>query len=115
MTEEKKDDVGQLINNLRIDNAENDEISLYHDAAVDFMISAIGGSSSDEFYQGNKRFDLAVQMLTDLYYKNKSATSASNEKETYYGVQTFILQLKPEYQFWKEAQDNANSSNGQFE
>lgn len=112
MSEEKKDDVDTLIDNLRIDNADNSEISTYRDVAIDYMISAIGGTKEDEFYQNNSRFNLAVQMLTDYYYKNKSATTSSKEKETYYGVQTFILQLKPEYQFWKEAQDNGNSSNG---
>jgi len=112
MSVEKQDNVDQLIDNLRIDNAENNEISMYRDVAIDFMISAIGGTKEDEFYQDNSRFNLAVQMLTDYYYKNKSATTSSKEKETYYGVQTFILQLKPEYQFWKEAQDSGNSSNG---
>lgn len=112
MADEKKDDVDTLIDNLRIDNADNTEIQTYRDVAIDFMVSAIGGTKTDEFYQDNPRFNLAVQMLTDYYYKNKSATTSSKEKETYYGVQTFILQLKPEYQFWKEAQDNGDSSNG---
>jgi len=112
MADEKKDDVDTLINNLRIDNADSSEISTYRDVAIDYMVSAIGGTKDDEFYQGNSRFNLAVQMLIDYYYKNKSATTSSKEKETYYGVQTFILQLKPEYQFWKEAQDDGDSSNG---
>lgn len=106
------DNVDELINKLRLDNTDNSEIEFYRNVAIDFMVSAIGGSEDDEFYKDNKRFDLAVQMLTDYYYKNKSATTSNKEKETYYGVQTFILQLKPEYQFWKEAQDNGNSSNG---
>ena len=112
MPEEKKDDVDTLIDNLRIDNADSPEISTYRDVAIDYMVSAIGGNKEDKFYQDNSRFNLAVQMLTDYYYKNKSATISSKEKETYYGVQTFILQLKPEYQFWKEAQNDGDSSNG---
>jgi len=97
------------MNNLRIDNADNAEISVYKDVAIDMMVSSIGGFKEDEFYQDNPRFNLAVQMLTDYYYRNKSATVSSKEKETYYGVQTFILQLKPEYQLWKEAQNNGNN------
>jgi len=104
-----KDNVDQLMDNLRIDNADNPEISMYRDVAIDYMVSAIGGTKEDKFYQDNKRFDLAVQMLTDHYYKNKSVASSSKEKETYYGVQTFILQLKPDYQFWKEAQENGDN------
>lgn len=103
------DNIDQLMGNLRIDNTDNDEIKMYRDVAIDTMISSIGGSKEDEFYQNNKRFDLAVQMLTDYYYKNKSATTSSKEKETYYGVQTFILQLKPEFKIWKETQDNGDS------
>lgn len=103
------DNIDQLMDNLRIDNTDNDEIKMYRDVAIDTMISSIGGSKEDEFYQNNKRFDLAVQMLIDYYYKNKSATTSSKEKETYYGVQTFILQLKPEFKIWKETQDNGDS------
>lgn len=103
------DNIDQLMDNLRIDNTNSDEIKMYRDVAIDTMVSSIGGSKEDEFYQNNKRFDLAVQMLTDYYYKNKSATTSSKEKETYYGVQTFILQLKPEFKIWKEAQDNGDS------
>ena len=103
------DNIDQLMDTLRIDNTDNDEIKMYRDVAIDTMISSIGGSKEDEFYQNNKRFDLAVQMLTDYYYKNKSATTSSKEKETYYGVQTFILQLKPEFKIWKETQDNGDS------
>jgi len=115
MTDETKDNVDQLIDNLRIDNADSSEIKIYRDAAIDYMVSAIGGSKDDDFYQENKRFDLAVQMLTDFYYKNKSATMSSKQSLTAFGVQTFILQLKPEYQFWKEAQVNVDSSNGDVE
>lgn len=103
------DNIDQLMDNLRIDNTDSDEIKMYRDVAIDTMVSSIGGSKEDEFYQNNKRFDLAVQMLTDYYYKNKSATTSSKEKETYYGVQTFILQLKPEFKIWKETQDNGDS------
>lgn len=103
------DNIDQLMDNLRIDNTNSDEIKMYRDVAIDTMVSSIGGSKEDEFYQNNKRFDLAVQMLTDYYYKNKSATTSSKEKETYYGVQTFILQLKPEFKIWKETQDNGDS------
>lgn len=103
------DNIDQLMDNLRIDNTNSDEIKMYRDVAIDTMVSSIGGSKEDEFYQNNKRFDLAVQMLTDYYYKNKSATTSSKEKETYYGVQTFILQLKPEFEIWKETQDNGDS------
>lgn len=110
-----EDDVDTLINNLRIDNADNSEVSTYRDVAIDTIVSSIGGTKDDDFYKKNPRFNLAVQMLTDYYYKNKSATTASKEKETYYGVQTFILQLKPEYQKWKEVQDDVDSSNGDVE
>ena len=100
-----------LKDNLRIDDSTDDEIKMLRDTAIDTLVGSIGGSRNDEFYKNNNRFNLAVQMLTDMYYRQKSATSTSKESITKYGVQTFILQLKPDYHFWKEAQD-ANSQNG---
>lgn len=101
--------INNLKDNLRIDNATDSEISMLKDVAIDTLVSSIGGSKDDEFYKNNNRFNLAVQMLTDLYYREKSAISESKGQTVKYGVQTFILQLKPEYRIWKDAQDNGNS------
>lgn len=101
--------LNNLKDNLRIDNATDDEISMLRNVAIDTLVGSIGGTKNDDFYKDNNRFNLAVQMLTDLYYREKSAISESKGQTVKFGVQTFILQLKPEYRIWKDEQDNADS------
>lgn len=100
------DNLDNLKEHMRVDNDFDDElIKSYQSTAISHLINSIGGKPDDEFYQNNDEFDLAVKMLTDQYYRERSATTNNNQKNVAYGVQSIILQLKPAYQLWRKQQD----------
>lgn len=74
--------------------------------AAEAMIQGAVGAQKPEFYKGNKLYEMAVVMLTDHFFKNRSATTTGNIKETPLGVQSIILQLKPAYRLFKGGGDS---------
>lgn len=95
---------------MRIDNdVDNDLITSYQESAINYVVNAVGGSSDDDFYKENKEFNLAVRMLTDQYYRERTASTMNKATEVAYGVQSIILQLKPAYRNWRQ-EKSANIS-----
>lgn len=90
-------DISNIKQALRIDTDADDELlkALYL-AASDYIKGAIG-DEIEGFYDNNPRFNLAVLMLTDHYYKTRSATSEKTLQEVPFGVTSLILALKGEY------------------
>ncbi|MFT8909601.1 MAG: head-tail connector protein [Lentilactobacillus diolivorans] len=82
---------------LRIDtNLDDNLLKTYMNTAQDYLVGAIG--PSEEFYKDNSRFETAVYMLTDHFYRERAATTtASNIQQVPLGVQALILQMKPDY------------------
>lgn len=107
--EENKDDIK---NSLRIDHAEDDFIiELALNSAIDYLKSAIG-NGKPTFFSDNAKFDLATLMLTDHYYKNRSATFGTKFDgeiiETDLGMTSIMLQLKADYLTFKESEASAD-------
>lgn len=87
----------QLKLSLRIDATDDDTLlKLFMDTASDYIKGAVGNSVTG-FYDSNSRFDTAVILLTDHYYKTRSATDETELKKVPFGVTTLILQLKGDY------------------
>lgn len=107
-----KDNKDDIKNSLRIDHGEDDFIiELALNSAISYLKSAIG-NEKPTFYIGNPKFDLATLMMTDHYYKNRSATFASKFDgeivETDLGITSIILQLKADYLTFKESDASGN-------
>jgi uncharacterized phage protein (predicted DNA packaging) len=99
---------------LRIDtDADDGLLEIFMKSASDYMKGAVGDKVRG-FYDENSRFDTAVIMLADHYYKYRSAVSdASNKQQVVeipFGVTTLILQLKGSYAC--QLREQENSTNG---
>jgi uncharacterized phage protein (predicted DNA packaging) len=86
---------------LRIDtDADDTMLATFMTAAQDYVKSAVGNDVVG-FYDDNSRFDTVVIMLTDHYYKYRTAVSDASNKmqvvEIPFGVSSIILQLKGDY------------------
>lgn len=92
---------------LRIDTSDDDTLlTLFMNTASDYIKGAIGNKVAG-FYDNNNKFDTAVILLTDHYYKTRSATDEVDLKKIPYGVDTLILQMKGDYYY--ELQQTQNS------
>ncbi|ABQ23663.1 head-tail connector protein [Clostridium kluyveri] len=82
---------------LRIDTSDDDPLlNIFMGTASDYVKGAIGDRIPD-FYDNNFKFDTAVILLTDHYYKTRSATDETDLKKVPFGVTTLILQMKGDY------------------
>lgn len=91
-------------NALRIDiDGDDTLLTMFMNGAVQDIKTSIGDENDgmDSFWAENPLFDTAVIMLTDAYYKNRSATTdASNRQQVVeypLGVTSMILKLKGSY------------------
>ena len=92
-------DLNLLKLSLRIDTSDDDQLlGILMAGASDYIKGAIGDKVPG-FYDNNSRFDLALMILTDHYYKTRSATDEIDLKEIPFGVKTLILQLKGDYYY----------------
>lgn len=79
---------------LRIDTSDDDLLlTIFMDTASDYVKGAVGNKVPG-FYDSNSKFDTAVILLTDHYYKTRSATNETDLKKVPFGVTTLILQMK---------------------
>ena len=93
---------------LRIDTSDDDTLlTLLMNTASDYIKDSIG-NKIDGFYNNNNKFDTAVILLTDHFYKTRSATDETDLKKIPYGVDTLILQMKGDYYY--ELQQQTQSS-----
>ncbi len=82
---------------LRIDTSDDDLLlTIFMDTASDYVKGAVGNKVPG-FYDSNPKFDTAVILLTDHYYKTRSATNETDLKKVPFGVTTLILQMKGDY------------------
>lgn len=98
---------------LRIDtDADDNMLYIFMTAAQDYVTSAVGNDVVG-YYDANSRFDTVVIMLTDHYYKYRSAvTDASNKMQVVeipLGVSSIILQLKGDYLWKLQEQDSSTT------
>lgn len=99
---------------LRIDTDDDDSLlNTFMTAAQDYVKGTVGKEEAVEgFYDENPRFDTVVIMLTDHYYKYRTAVSDASNKlqvvEIPFGVKSLILQLKGSYAW--QLQTLANST-----
>ncbi|MEG0285041.1 MAG: head-tail connector protein [Vagococcus sp.] len=108
MSEEvKKTMIDDMLENiklsLRIDGDDDDAlIKLCAESSFAYLKNAIG--PDEDFYKDNSQVQLAIIMLTDHYYRVRSATQdGKGAVEPDLGTKQIILQLKPAYsQFIKE-------------
>ncbi|AAK79854.1 putative phage protein (predicted DNA packaging) [Clostridium acetobutylicum] len=99
----------QLKLSLRIDTSDDDTLlTLFMQTASDYIKGSIGNGVTG-FYDSNPRFDTALILLTDHYYKTRSATDETDLKKVPFGVTTLILQLKGDYLYALQ-QSSQNSS-----
>ncbi|MED1205843.1 head-tail connector protein [Heyndrickxia acidicola] len=100
---------------LRINTSVDDFMLLtFMQAASDYVKGAVGSEDNlPGFYDENPRFDTVVIMLTDHYYKYRTAvTDASNKMQVVeipFGVKSLILQLKGSYAWQLQTQANSTS------
>lgn len=111
MFHEEKD-LEVIKNSLRIDHTEDDFIvKLALNSAIDYLKTAIG-DGKPSFFVDNSKFDLATLMMTDHFYKNRSATFGTKFDgeiiETDRGITSIILQLKADYSYFKEVNEDAD-------
>lgn len=102
MSEEgKKTMIDDMLENiklsLRIDGDDDDTlIKLCAESSFAYLKNAIG--PDEDFYKNNSQVELAIVMLTDHYYRVRSATQdGKGAIEPSLGIQSLILQLKPSY------------------
>lgn len=92
-------DLDKLKLSLRIDSTDDDQLlELLMAGASDYIKGSIGNKVQG-FYDNNSRFDIAVILLTDHYYKTRSATDETELKKVPFGVETLILQMKGDYYY----------------
>lgn len=100
-----------LKSNLRIDTDDDDKLlKQLVKAAQKTLIGKIGPVVGD-FYKENEQFELATIMLTDHFFKTRSATVENTTSVVPpFGVDMIILDLKAEYrvQQTKESDLDAN-------
>lgn len=105
---------------LDSDMVTDDELELFMASAQNHLKSAIG-TDCDEFYDDDvlpSEFNLAVIMLVDHYNKTRSATSEKRLEQVPYGVNSIILQLKPQYRIFKQklgGDADGNLGNGEID
>lgn len=106
-----KDDLEEIKIALKIDTDDDDlEVKRACFAAIGYIKGAIGKDKPSFYNQTNEineLLNLAVIMLTDHYYKARSATVESTNlsgtlREYDLGFSSIILQLKSEYLVFKE-------------
>lgn len=107
-----EDNLSEIKNSLRIDHTEDDFIvKLALKSAIDYLKTAIG-NDKPSFFNNNAKFDLATLMMTDHFYKNRSATFGSKFDgeiiETSRGITSIILQLKADYSVFKEGDSSGD-------
>ncbi len=104
-------DLNKLKLSIRIDSDDDDSIlEIFMTSASDYITSAIG-DKVEKFYDNNSRFDTAVILLTDHYYKTRSATNEADLKKVPYGVDTLILQMKGDYYYELQKQKELREVN----
>lgn len=105
--------VARIKTSLRIDDEVDDEVITRLLAAAEAtIINAIG--PDNDFYkqeQVESLYETAVTMLVDHYNRFRGAVTSQNIKEIPYGVNTFILQLKPAYRAYEQKKGGLSDGN----
>lgn len=102
-------DLASLKNRLAIDSDVFDNLLETAMRAAEMKIKGAVGTDED-FYNDNDLYELGVIMLTDHYFKNRSATTTKSMVETPLGVTDLILQLKAKYSVFEERKDDSNGN-----
>lgn len=96
--------LSDIKNALRIDIDSDDALLTgFMNGAIQDIKTSVGDDNDgmEDFWSDNPLFDTAVIMLTDAYYKNRSATTdASNRQQVVeypLGVTSMIHKLKATY------------------
>lgn len=104
----------QIKTSLRIDDEVDDEVLLrLLNTAKATVVNAIG--PDNEFYQQEQikpLYETAITMLVDHYNRFRGTVTSQSVKEIPYGVNTFILQLKPAYRVFERNKGGVDNGTG---